>query len=210
MDIEFIEATHTYAVDGKFYPSVTKVLKETALWPEFYVKHDNTVRTGIFHLKNLIAELKKKAMSRSAINIAVGTYIDEQDEIIRGYLTSWDKLRRDITKQFGWSEFEMHVASHELEVAGTLDVTGAGRFTGRVMSFLGDYKCGEAYEEYGYQTAGYHILKYGEGVHGILRFGIHLKKDGSLPYIAHHQEKTDFAIFKEACRMFHQQQNKDL
>lgn len=214
MNIDFFKQTHSYAVDGKFYPSVTEVLSETALWPQFYegpkrdyyMARGSAAHAGIFHLKNLIADCASRQVARNVTNIVVGGYIEEQDEIIRGYLQSWDKLRRDVTKQFAWTEYEVCVGSHELEVAGTLDVTGAGRFTGRVMPFLGDYKCGEAYEEYGYQTAGYHLLKYGEDVSGIIRFGIHLKKDGSMPYIAHHQNKTDFQIFKEACRIFHQQQ----
>lgn len=212
MNIEFFEHTHTYAVDGRFYPSVTEVLSETGMWPsfydgpmrEFYMRRGKHAHTGIFYLKNLIADLTEKQMGRAVIDQAVMVYISEQDEIIKGYLESWDKLRRDVTKQFTWTEYESRVGSHDLEVAGTLDVTGAGRFAGRITPFLGDYKCGDPYDEYGYQTAGYHTLRYGDAT-GILRMGIHLQKDGSMPRIVYHENKSDFAIFKEACWQFHRE-----
>lgn len=216
MEIQFFEETHTYIVDGEIYPSCTQVLEATGNWPafwngpdrDFYMDRGAKVHKAIFHLQTALAGLKGALLTPDSINKIVDNYIMDLDPVIRGYVQSWNVLRRDPDINFAVVEFEQRVASKELKVAGTLDALGVACLFLRASPFLGDYKCGEHHMEYGYQTAGYTIMRFGAAEPGIDRGGIHLQKDGSMPILKHHDRPTDFVIFATACELYHQMKER--
>ncbi len=215
VDLTFDEENHIYYADGQKVLSVTQALSAVGKWPtfseipesdrEFYMSRGQKVHKAIYYIIRFIQELESKNYPPEAVNGIISDYIQGLDPLIKNYVISFDLFRLNPTIGLHIVSTEERLYSEELNVAGTLDLYACMRFKIVVGAFLGDFKCGVHYYQYGYQTAGYHILKFGQpyltgGMQMLRRFGIHLNRDGKMPKLIEHDNIADFLIFEQAIR----------
>lgn len=224
--IKFEEEKHLYHVDGVKVVSVTQALSAVGAWPSFseipsadrgyYMERGQKVHKAIYFICKFLKEQDQGA-PKEFIDGHIKQWIQELDQEIRGYVESFNKFRTDKANGLAIVESEERVFSEKLKVAGTLDLFAAMLFETGPDAFIGDFKCGVHYYQYGYQSAGYLLLKLYPDLlsfnptelRAVLnkylprRFGIHLKKTGAPPKLVEHTDPQDFIIFVEAIGNYH-------
>ncbi len=187
MPLEFEEETHTYRLDGKIIPSVTEILTDVGLYPDFsmtdpwYAERGSLVHLATHYYDN-------------------GTLDpDSIDDEIHGYLKSYLEFKN--VYLFDVKESEMRVHDPIYWYAGTADKLGDIDWDGQRREALPDLKCGPPEYGYQFQIAGYSMAR---GLHhSTLRLGVYLNKNGKLPKVIEYNDPGDFEIFKAATLLFH-------
>ena len=169
--LTFDEKTHSYFADGGRVVSVTQALSAVGKWPTFagipedmrehYMNRGKLVHKAIYFIIRFIKDLESQNNPPEIINGIISDYIEKLDSQIKKYVESFNVLRLDSTVGLNIVTTEERVFSEQLRVAGTLDIYAVMSFLTGPDCFLGDFKCGEHFEEYGYQSAGYVICKFG-------------------------------------------------
>lgn len=189
MNLEFLEATHTYKLDGNEIPSVTRAIDFSGL-----VDYDN-VRDSI---------LERRTMQGREVHRAVHFHVqNDLDEPsltpdVAKYLASFKLLEQQ------WRFKPLYV---EREFVGELGGMLYGMKPDLVGVVLGhdavvDVKTGKSYPWHGVQMSGYAAGLPRQGLTSAWakffswdRYTVHLQKDGSIPKVK--QWNTDASSIKE-------------
>ena len=204
--IEFDEEKHEYKVDGKVKPSVTTILKETGVWPdfwgndedrEFYMQRGRMVHLAIHHIMTMKPFHEHYAY----------TYVHKQDKRIQGYLESF----MDWAMSDQWNvkpiDSEKKVYNKPNDYCGTIDMIADVNFREeRQEKAIIDFKCGDPACEYAYQLAGYEMCVEPVAFGKRLRLGVYLNKEGKHPRVCPYLDETDFQVFR-ACRYVYSKQS---
>jgi len=202
--IEFDEEKHEYKVDGKVKPSVTTILKETGVWPdfwgndedrEFYMQRGRMVHLAIHHI------VKAKQ------GVVIHDYVLRQDKRIQGYLNSFLNWYNDPNWKVNAEHSEKKVYNKPNDYCGTIDMIADVNFREeRQEKAIIDFKCGVPAYEYAYQLAGYEMCVEPVAFGKRLRIGVYLNKDGKPPKVCPYLDITDFQVFR-ACRYVYSKQS---
>jgi hypothetical protein len=180
MKLEFIEASHTYLVDGEAFPSVTQVLHDQgfvdATWFTDYGRDRGTMAHKCFHLDDM------NDLDDASV-----------DPVLMPYLSAYRRFKQE--SGFVPSDSEVQLASMVYRFAGTLDKVGS--FGDGICAII-DCKTGPILPFVAIQTAAYEILKGAP----YRRFALQLKADGA--YKLHQfTDRNDKAVFLAALSVFH-------
>ena len=215
MQIEFEEIGHQYfltegSVKRLQVPSVTTLLDDVGLWPDFslvssYYRDLGTAgHKAIYHIFDAVMNRIDPRLGVDAHKQIIAAYIDDQDRDLQGYLKSFESWRTDPFHKIQTKLFEHRVASMELRAAGMLDWYGIMTFRDNArllhMETLADFKLGAHHWQYGLQTAGYKTLL---GHRVGRRFCICLQKDGSRPKLIPHDNFAEETTFRAAVSVYH-------
>ena len=190
--LKFDEENHLYYLDGKPIPSVTTVLADVGLYPDFsmidpwYAERGSLVHLAC-HYDN------QGRLNESTV-----------DEKIAGYLESFRKFKNDYEVEI--IESEMRLFNEAFWYAGTADGHCELNWNRVRREALYDIKCGPPMHGYQFQLAGY---GYAKGLHySTLRLGVYLKKDGSAPAVREYLDPDDISLFQSATNVYHAKRRK--
>lgn len=180
-NVVFDPAAHTYTVDGKDYPAVSRILKGTGFIDDSWYT-DHAAERG------------------TAVHLAC-RYLDEGgvdpesiDPEIEPYVKAYEKFKCDTG--FAPRLIEHSAHSDFLEYAGTLDRVGQIAGRGEVLI---DLKTGSSIPTWvGVQLAAYAGLVRPD----IERFALQLKPDGRYKV---HKFEDEWAVWTSAVRVYHWQ-----
>ncbi len=144
--ITFNESKHEYKVDGKVYPSVTQVLKDTGLIDASWYAEGGAVRGTLIH------ELCE--MLDTGTPFPAFVFDNEIDDYVLGCLKAYDDFKKIAKPK--WKEIELHWFNPTLQCAGTPDRIGvlwpkSKQEEGTIL----DIKTGQPQEWHHIQMAGY-------------------------------------------------------
>lgn len=185
--LEFNEVDHAYLLDGKPIPSVTTILSNVGLYPDFqfidpwYAERGTRVHKACHFLDRGTLDREK---------------LEAQDKgrVIIPYIESYEKFKDVFKVELIDSEIQLFDETYWY--AGTADKFLKIEWGGQEREALIDLKCGQPEWGYQFQLAGY---GYAKGLHySTLRLGVYLKKDGSLPQVIEYSNTEDFNIFLAA------------
>ena len=196
--LEFIEETHSYFLDSKPIPSVTQILSNVGLYPDFqYVDPWYAERGTRVH----------KACHYLDLGTLDWATLRKQDrgKMIIPYVESYQLFKQ--IYEFETVKSESRLYDENYWYAGTADKFGTIMIpSGRINAII-DLKCGSPEPGYQYQLAGYSAA---EGKHhSRLRFGVYLKGDGSLAEVREYKNGADYEIFRAACLVYHARKRKE-
>ena len=154
MKVAFDEATHTYKIDGKVWPSVTQILQDLGFMSDFYAAGSSTRGKDVHLITKLYEEGRLD-----------WTKIDE-DYV--GYLDAWISFLR----KEPWETEKCEVVTYHrlLGYAGTTDRMGNWKNRKAVL----DIKSGVPENWHELQLTGYALMQQYETL-----VGVYLKDDGS-------------------------------
>lgn len=184
-ELVFKEDTHQYFADGVLVPSVTQILSDVGLWPDYE------------RLDSWYADRGSKVHKAVALSDKMRLNWNELDNRIMGFVESYQKWR----KLTGYKPFqsETPVYNEMLNYAGTPDSYGS--FPNESMHRLIDVKCGQPCIFFGLQLAGYSLCL--RDHYSFKRTTVHLKEDGSCATHRVHDNVDDFNQFKAAVTVYH-------
>jgi hypothetical protein len=182
--LEFHEASHTYALDGTNYPSVTQILQDTGFidtrwydeWSREKGKHGHRA-TALYD----IGELDESSL----------------DPILLPYLSAWKRFRYDAG--FIPSEVEQPQINTVLGFAGTPDRVGTCR---HIECWIIDLKLGKPEPWAAIQTSAYRLLIGSP----YKRAALHLMGNGNYKLYPHN-DRQDMAIFQSALACYQWKRN---
>lgn len=189
MPIEFDAAGHTYRLHGAVVPSVTQILDDLGLSPEYPDRPIYRARGTAVHGACALL-VKARSMGRTLTGM---------DLRIRGYISSFgDWLDRS---QFAPELIERAVWSDKWRVAGTLDYFGLLQGAATIV----DLKSGEPADAACLQTAAYaELLKESHGLTAARRMTLRLHADGSRAVEDEHLDwSNDIRYFLSAASLWH-------
>jgi hypothetical protein len=193
----FDEASHTYTLDGKKMPSVTKILKDVNLTPDdsFYKPIDAERGRAVHHAALL---LLRKDLDESTIH-----------PIIQPYIKAFKDFLRESRFVPNLSFCELPMYDEELWYAGKPDMIGNLNANNALI----DLKTGDAKMYAPYQTAGYEKLYRNQITNPIerrsrtiKRYSLRLFSDGKYR-LREHDSANDWLVFRSAI-VVHAAQNK--
>lgn len=177
--LEFSEADHRYALDGKPLLSVTQCLHRVGLIDDSWFTEFGRRRGSLVHLTLELydrGELDEDAL----------------DERLMPYLDAWKRFHED-TGIPGWAHIERRLADPLLRVAGTLDRLNP--------DFLADVKSGAPAAFHSVQLAGYALLAEANGLipsaRRVPRYGIYVRSNGTYS-LQRYDDRQDLQIFQAA------------
>jgi len=194
--LAFDEATHTYRVDGREIPSVTQVLADNRLRPDF---------------SRVPPDVLDRARQRgTAVHLATH-YHDEGsldpttvDAVVVPYLDAWLQFLHE--RRVRILELEKRYAHSTLGYAGMIDRIALVDVGGRERRCVLDIKTGDP-SGAEYQTAAYAELYRDAGHVSSLppeRWSVQLHPDRPIPYtVTPYRELRDWRIFRAALDLTH-------
>ena len=192
--LEFSEADHVYRLYGRPIPSVTSVIRDNRLGPDFSrVPADSLQRA-----RDLGTAV------HAALHYADEGTLDETtvDPAVAPYLAAWRAFRA--ARGVVIVEMERRYADVTYRFGGTLDriVVADVMDIGPRRRVVCDVKTGGV-EGANYQTAAYHYLA-GEGP-GTLRWAVQLHPERPVPYTVYpYSSPRDWRIFRAALELTHE------
>jgi len=189
--LKFNEEDHSYLLDGKPIPSVTTILRDVGLYPDFQFVDDWYAERGT-RVHQACHYLDKDTLDLDQL------VTDDEQGIIVPFVESYKKFKLDYKFQVEGSEIQ--VFNEAFWYAGTYDKKGTIIFDGVKRDTITDLKCGGPEFGYQFQLAGYALA---ENNPYTLRLSVHLDKAGKLPNIIEHDQPGDFEIFKAGCLVHH-------
>lgn len=187
----FNEELHEYRdpLKNRVVPSVTTILSEVGLYPDFSCISDFYPDRG-------------RKVHKACHLLDMGALILETlDSRIKGFVLSYQKFKEAFCAEIEASEqIVWHVP---LDYCGTLDKRGRLVWRGDRIPFLGDLKCGQPEPEYALQLAGYALPLHPDERYTRKRLGIYLDKDGKLPRVVPYEDHRDFSTFQAAVTVYH-------
>ena len=215
--IEFDEATHTYKVDGVAKPSVTTILKDVGLFPDFYgtaeereyyMQRGTMVHLAVQNMAEWILSCDQAVkVPDGKIRSTMMNYISKQDSRIEGYLWSFIKFL-DSQWYPKVMASEKKVFSKAYNYCGTIDMSADVMLAGYFCEAVIDFKCGQPEPEYAYQLGAYALAEYPENYSAKVRLGVYLDKEGKLPKVKQYGEASDFQVFQSARYIYSKQRGK--
>ena len=190
MEIEFSESDHRYLVDGVEYPSVTTILEDLYLTPQYYLGTQ--------------AKQRGKAVHEAALLYDAGE-LDESttDAVVLGYLKGYTAFIRD--SGFEITQSERMVCSTKHRFAGRMDRYGT---LAGVPAIL-DLKTGSIPDTAGLQTAAYAIAWQEEtSIQCWRRIALRLDSDGTYMVREYEQNNSDSLTFLAALRVWKWKRNQ--
>ena len=212
--IDFDEISHTYTVDGKDKPSVTRILKAVGLFPDFwgndedlawYMRRGSMVHKGVEHILEWMIDSEESVTHEKAVS-TINHYIEAQDEEIQGYLRSFRDFIFEKTMEVYPIATERKVYTQKYDFCGTIDMTANIYCLGKVWAeAVIDFKCGQPEPEYAFQTAGY-VLGMGDPLNSQrLRLGVYLDKNGKKARVCPYTKSSDMQVFQAARYVYSKQ-----
>ena len=186
----FEEEKHQYFWQGNLVPSVTQILDDVGLWPDYSVLDPWYADRGS-KVHKAVALWEKGRLSEDVL-----------DDQIVPYLESY-KLWKEFTK-YEPEIIEVPAYSLSFNFAGTPDSFGKVSEDSPVFwwrDVVLDLKCGPFNIFFGFQLAGYSIIT--EQHWKWKRVSLHLQNDGSIAKHRVHDDPDDFHIFKSAVTVYH-------
>ena len=195
-DIQLVESTHIYTVDGIVRPSVTQVLEDVGIINYGFLSEADR---AYYMLRGCAAHLATELDDR-------GELIESSvDPAVRGFLESWRNFRRD--SGFEPELIEQLVWNPQYRYTGRFDCTG--RFAGRPSLYLLDKKTGTAPYWCRYQTAAYTgCLK---SPRSIPRLSLELHEDATYRVAEERAAKDwapDFQVFTSSLEVYNAKRRK--
>ena len=183
MEITFDPDKHVYRVDGKVYPSVTKIISEVLKGEQEYREPSEAQKKGTIIHKTL--EYLDKGI------------LGEYDQRLQPYIEAWDKFKQETKVEF--DSIENIEYNHTLGLCGMID---------RVCIinkewWIIDIKSGKSYKDYPLQTAGYKLLLATENVR---RACVYF--EGSNYILEEHTNPQDEITFKALLQVWKYRKNK--
>ena len=190
--LEFKEEDHTYFLDGKPIPSVTKILGDVGLYPDFrLVDPWYAERGSMVHLA--CHYLDQGTLDRESLDAEILPYIE-----------SYEKFKEVFKVEVLESEIQLFDETYWY--AGTADKLVNINWNMQIREAMADLKCGGPEFGYQHQIAGYSLAR---GNHySRLRLGVYLQKDGTCAKVLEYPHPSDFEEFKAACVVYHAKQRK--
>jgi hypothetical protein len=193
--LSFDPATHIYKLDGVVIPSVTQVLADVGLSPDYPAEQRQ------FYLN------RGTAVHR-ACELLVAGKLDKNntDPRLHGYVDSFDRFlqrtgfKPDLVEHRVWSEAYL--------VGGSLDYCGP---LNGVQTIL-DVKSGEPAAAAALQTAAYaYLLKESHGLVASRRLTLRLDPDGGEPKPEEYMDfNNDLRVFLSAVAVWHWRARRNL
>lgn len=190
-EIEFIESSHEYYVNGVRMPSVTQIIEDSCNDLSMIPKRilaDACARGTIVHK---LTELDD-----------YGTLDEDSiDAELAGYLDSW----RCFIDAY---EFDLELIEHRVycpryKYVGTFDRYGTAKIGRRKERVLIDIKSGMPRNATAVQLAAYTKAFEREGSKVNKRLGVYLRKDGGLPNVQICESPSDYSVFIAMNTVFH-------
>lgn len=196
--LKFQEEDHSYTLDGIPIPSVTTILSNVGLYPDFQFVDEWYAERGK-RVHKACHFLDKGTLDREKLEA------QDKGGLILPYVESYEKFKEVFEIQVNESEIQLFDETYWF--AGTADKVIRIRWEGQFRDAVVDLKCGGPEFGYQYQLAGY---SFAMGDHySKLRIGVYLQKDGSLSKIIEYDKPGDFDEFKAACVVYHAKQRKE-
>ncbi|WP_042299090.1 hypothetical protein [Paraburkholderia kururiensis] len=190
--LEFDEPTHTYRLDGRIVPSVTRLLDSARLIDLSGIPPETLER------KRLIGSAVHKACELDDLGV-----LDESSiaPVIEPYFSAYRKFKRETG--FVPLLIEHRVAHPALGYAGTLDRTGLVLDVPEQI----DLKTTSALSPaVGVQTAAYEAALYSDpsydGPRNLGRKALQLRNDGTYR-LETYKDPRDFAVFAALATVYH-------
>lgn len=191
--LTFEPGSHTYRLDGRLIPNVTRVIEPLAeLWrvPRDVLEAAQVRGTRV----HKVCELEDLGtLDESSVNEALG-----------GYLAGWRRFKAE--HGFEPDLIETRIVNVARQYAGTLDRTGYMRVGTRRRYVLLDIKSGILTECAGVQTAAYKAgLPVGARAWPkpiTLRAGVKLSEDGTYRLRIFDDDDLDLAVFYSCLTVF--------
>lgn len=186
----FDEKEHKYYFQGNLVPSVTQILSDVGLWPDysqvdpFYADRGSKVHKAVE-----LWEMHRLNMKTL-------------DSRIEPYLNSYILWKEFV--DYRPKELEKQRYNPTFNYAGTEDSNGeaGGNENFKFCSdLLVDLKCGPFNIFFGFQMAAYALMH--DNPYGIKRVSLHLQGDGKMAKHRVHDDQKDFQIFKSAVVVYH-------
>jgi len=185
VSITFDRASHSYTLDSRPVPSVTTIISELNLLPNYpaHKREWYQQRGSAIHLATALADQGKLKCA---------------DDRIGGFLRAWSGFRH--ATDFTPLLIEYPVGSRLFQYCGTLDRLGllAGKLA------IVDIKAGEPPDSTALQTSGYaraYTEMTGESVDR--RISVRLSEDGSYRSTEYLDHQGDDKLFLYAVSLFH-------
>ena len=194
--IAFDEESHSYTLDGKAVPGVTKPLE--LLYDFRFVKEEDLERAR---------DLGKKVHKTIELFEAGTLKRDSLHKTLNNHLLQWEKFKED----FGYipAGFETFVASRRWGYCGCMDSHGILLPQGELPEFelLLDVKTGEDYLPHELQTEGYKIAAVEMGIMSEQAKRASLYLDESGYALRWHNHPLDRAAFLSTLTIYHRVQH---
>lgn len=187
--LTFDEATHTYRFNGVVVPSVTQILKGVGLIDE------NRWATDWHMTRGRYIHKATELWDQGRLDM------DSVDPEIAGYVQSYI-LFRATSANLEIKRIESRVHHELMWVAGTLDREIALNGCPALL----DIKSGQPEPWHGLQLSGYALCCGWEWTHK--RFGLYLKKDGSMARLEEYTDPYDDKHFFSALDLFNWKNQK--
>lgn len=189
IDLTFDAVNHRYFADGVLVPSVTQILSDVGLWPD-YSRFDSWYAERGTKIHKAVALFDRGRLDW-----------DKLDHHIIGFIQSYSKWK----EQFGYVPFQSETPMYnaKLKYAGTPDSYGKFNKNAKQLHIprLVDVKGGAPCIFFGLQLAGYALML--KDHYSFLRTTVHLQEDGSVAFHRLHSGVDDFAQFKAAVTVYH-------
>ena len=186
---EFDPETHVYKLGGVRIPSVTQILKDLCLVPDF--------PAGPYRMRGRAVHTICELWDR-------GVALDESQcgETTLGFLSAW----KSVSREYGWTwdAIEERLFDPLLLVAGTLD--RRGHWNGKRLIL--DIKSGGGGREVELQTAAYAQMAYPETACQALRCKVEIHQDGTYNAPVFYDNWQDFTAWQGAVRLWQWKQRK--
>lgn len=198
---EFIEDGHRYVHNGIILPSVTQIIADAGLSPD-YPPGDHAARGTKVHELTYVYDAGRLDMVRFREMDAAKPEFWR----IAGYLDSYTKATD--THDVKWIRMEQPYASNVHGYAGTVDRYGIIDGDLAVV----DFKTSSSLppRTTGLQTAAYAMLIAGPNVRrdAVRRFALHLKQDGSPGRFIEYDNPADYDTFIGLAHLYHWKRSK--
>jgi hypothetical protein len=184
MTLEFDEPSHTYRLNGRIVPSVTRLLDSANL-----ISFEG-IPQSVLDRKKLIGSAVHKACELDDLGVLDETTVAD---LIEPYLVAYRRFKRET--DFVPLLIEHRVAEPILGYAGTLDRTGLVRGEPSQLDLKTTVALSPAV---GVQTAAYERALYAdesyEGPRNLSRHALQLRNDGTYRFETY-KDPRDFAVF---------------
>ena len=148
MNRSIYEKTHEYKVDGKVYPSVTQILKDTGIIDTSWYTEEGSARGVLIH--ELCTAHDK------GIPLAHFAFDYDLDDYTLGCLKAYHDFKKTLKPK--WKVIEKHFVSKSHGFAGTPDRIGDIVFDSTLNQYIVDIKTGQPQDWHFVQLAGYWML----------------------------------------------------
>lgn len=204
-EILFDESAHRYTVDGIIRPSVTTILKEFGLYPDYQPDPKYMERgTAVHKLTELYDQGEVTEQGWEEWRRADAA-VEDPFWKLTPYLDAYLQFLMDFSPT--WTHIESRVFSANLNVCGTLD--RAGIINGKRCVL--DIKATNSMPATctGLQLAAYVMMHALPDFRSVSRIGLALSDDGKYK-IAYYEDPNDFDMFVSAARLYHWKKERHL